>query len=79
MQWPLTFPPGTKPLTCKFTCTEMAPQQGAMTQKRHTEEQMIAVLKDAQEGIGGQELWRKRGISDATFYKWRAKYVDRSQ
>lgn len=46
-----------------------------MPRKRHTEEQIIAVLKDAQAGIGVQELCRKRGISDATFYKWRAKYV----
>ncbi len=45
-----------------------------MPRKRHTEEQIIAVLKDAQAGIGVQELCRKHGISDATFYKWRAKY-----
>jgi putative transposase len=46
-----------------------------MTRKRHTEEQIIAVLKDARAGIGVQELCRKHGISDATFYKWRAKYA----
>ena len=46
-----------------------------MTRKRYTEEQIIAVLKDAQAGIGIQELCRKHGISDATFYKWRMKYA----
>lgn len=46
-----------------------------MTRKRHTEEQIIAVMEDAQAGIGVQELCRKHGISDATFYKWRAKYA----
>jgi putative transposase len=46
-----------------------------MTRKRHTEEQIIAVLKDAQAGSGVQELCRKHGISDATFYKWRTKYA----
>ena len=46
-----------------------------MTRKRHTEEQIIEVLKDAQAGIGVQELCRKHGISDATFYKWRTKYA----
>ncbi len=38
-----------------------------MTRKRHTEEQIIAVLKDAHAGLGVQELCRKHGISAATF------------
>ncbi len=46
-----------------------------MTRKRHTEEQIIAVLKDAQTDIGVPELCRKHGISDATFFIWRAKYA----
>lgn len=40
-----------------------------MTRKRHTDEQIIAVLKDAQAGVSIQDLCRKHGISDATFYK----------
>ena len=40
-----------------------------MTRKRHTEEQLIAVLTDAQVGVSVQDLCRKHGISDATFYK----------
>lgn len=44
-----------------------------MTSKRHTEEQIIGVLKEAQAGMGVQELCRTHGILDATFYKWRAK------
>jgi len=46
-----------------------------MTRKRHTKEQIMAVLKDAQAGTGIQELYRKRGISDATFYMCRTKYA----
>ena len=46
-----------------------------MTRKRHTEEQIIAVLKDAHAGISVLDLCRKHGISDATFYKWRTKYA----
>jgi putative transposase len=46
-----------------------------MTRKRHTEEQIIAVLKDAQAGVSVQDLCWKHGISDATFHKWRAKYA----
>ena len=35
-----------------------------MTRKRHTEEQITAVLKDAQSGVSVQDLRRKHGISD---------------
>jgi len=42
--------------------------------KRYTEEQIIAVLKEAKTGLSAAELCRKHGISDATFYTWRAKY-----
>lgn len=45
-----------------------------MARKRHTEEQIIAVLKEAQAGLNVLDLCRTPGISDATFYKWRAKY-----
>jgi len=44
-----------------------------MTRKRHTEEQIIAVLKNAQAGVSVKDLCRKHGISDATFHTWRTK------
>jgi putative transposase len=40
-----------------------------MTRTRHTEEPIIAMLKDPQAGVSVQDLCRKHGISDATFYK----------
>ena len=43
--------------------------------KRYTEEQIIAVLKEAEAGVKTVELCRKHGISDASFYKWKAKYA----
>jgi putative transposase len=43
--------------------------------KRHTEEQIIAALKEAEAGLKTAEICRKHGISDATFYKWKAKYA----
>jgi putative transposase len=38
-----------------------------MTRKRHTEQQIIAVLKDAQAEVSVQDLCRKHGILDATY------------
>jgi putative transposase len=42
--------------------------------KRHTEEQIIAVLNESASGAGTAELCRRHGISSATFYKWKSKY-----
>jgi len=42
--------------------------------KRFTEEQIIGVLKEAEAGAKPAELCRKHGISDATYYNWKAKY-----
>lgn len=46
-----------------------------MTRKRYTEEQIIAVLKEAQAGVPVPDLCRKHGMSGPTFYKWKAKYA----
>ena len=42
--------------------------------KRFTEEQIIGVLKEADAGAKVAELCRKYGISDATYYNWKAKF-----
>jgi len=42
--------------------------------KRFTEEQIIGFLKEAAAGIPIKDMCRKHGFSDASFYKWRAKY-----
>jgi putative transposase len=41
---------------------------------RFSEEQIIAILREQEAGAKTVEVCRKHGISDATFYKWKAKY-----
>lgn len=45
-----------------------------MEKQRFTEEQIIAVLKEQEAGAKAADLCRKHGISEATFYNWKAKY-----
>lgn len=42
--------------------------------KRFTEEQIIQVLKEHASGAKVADICRKHGVSDATLYKWKAKY-----
>jgi putative transposase len=45
-----------------------------MKRSRFTEEQVIAVLKEHEAGAKTPDLARKHGISEATFYNWKARY-----
>jgi putative transposase len=45
-----------------------------MKRSRFSEEQIIAILKDQEAGVPVSELCRKHGVSDASIYKWKAKY-----
>ena len=46
-----------------------------MKRGRFTEEQIIAVLREAESGTPVKELCRRAGISTVTFYKWKNKYA----
>jgi putative transposase len=47
-----------------------------MKRSRFSEEQIIAVLREAESGTAVKDLCRRAGISTVTFYKWKAKYED---
>ena len=41
---------------------------------RHSEEQIIAILKQAENGMKSAEVCRQHGITEATLYRWKAKF-----
>ena len=45
-----------------------------MKKSRFTESQIVSILKEADTGLKVAEICRKHGISDATYYNWKAKY-----
>jgi len=45
-----------------------------MKKSKFTDSQILAILKQAEQGIPVPELCREHGMSSATFYKWRARY-----
>lgn len=45
-----------------------------MRKSRFTETQIFKILNEASVGMKTAEICRKHGISQATFYKWKAKY-----
>ena len=45
-----------------------------MKKSRFTDSQILAILKQAENGIPVPDLCREHGMSNATFYKWRSKF-----
>jgi putative transposase len=42
--------------------------------RKLTENQIVAAIKKQENGIAVKDICRELGISDATFYNWKAKY-----
>jgi putative transposase len=45
-----------------------------MKGKRCTAEQIIGILKERQAGVPAQDVIRKHGIANGTFYRWKSKF-----
>ena len=46
-----------------------------MKKKRFTEAQIAFALREAESGTPVEQILRKMGISEATFYRWKKKYA----
>ena len=47
-----------------------------MRGKRFTEEQIVSILKESSAGMKTDDLCRRHGICQNTYYRWKAKYAD---
>ena len=45
-----------------------------MKRSRYTEAQIIGILKEQESGDSVSDLCRKHAVSDASIYKWKAKF-----
>ncbi|KPU84804.1 transposase [Marinosulfonomonas sp. PRT-SC04] len=45
-----------------------------MKKARYSDSQIMGILKQAESGVPVSELCREHGMSNACFYKWRAKF-----
>ena len=45
-----------------------------MQRKKFNESQIVSAIKKQEAGIAVKDICRELGISDATFYNWKAKY-----
>jgi putative transposase len=47
-----------------------------MAKKRFTAEQIVAILREAEKATTNEEILRKHGISEQTFYRWKKMYAN---
>lgn len=46
-----------------------------MKRKRYSDEQIAFALRQAESGTAVEEICRKLGISEPTFYRWKKQYA----
>lgn len=52
----------------------MASGEAGAVHSRFSDEQIIGILKEHEAGVPVAELCRKHGVSDASIYKWKARF-----
>lgn len=59
---------------CRRRRLKVLEDESRQLQNRFSEEQIIGVLREQEEGARIEEVCRRRGVSTTTFYKWKARY-----
>jgi putative transposase len=63
------------PLRCPhFSVESVSQRDGRMKRSRFSDEQIIGILKEQESGAVTAHVCRHHRISEATFYKWKAKF-----
>lgn len=66
--------PRPSPLNSGHSVVESIGDEGWTMKRRFSDEQIIAMIKEHEAGAKASDLCRRYGISDATFYKYKAKF-----
>jgi putative transposase len=57
-----------------FPAAEGRRKGDEMKRSRYTEEQIVGILKQGEAGIKTADLCRQHGITEGTYYRWKAKF-----
>ncbi len=49
-------------------------KENSIKRSRFSEQQIIAILKEAESGVKVADLCRQYGVGQSTFFKWKSKY-----
>jgi putative transposase len=66
---------GRAPLyCCQISVESFSQGDGRIKRSRFSDEHIIGILKEQEAGAVTADVCRRHGISEATFYKWKAKF-----
>ena len=62
------------PIWSRIRIESLLLRRQTIRKSKFSEEQIIAILAEQEQGMATAEVCRRHGVSSATFYKWKAKF-----